>query len=58
MRRDDQQPLPVSIANADPLSLAGIIMPGPRVSRLMVAAAYPAIWKQQGGAESAGAPTS
>jgi ATP-dependent Lhr-like helicase len=51
LRREEAPTLPVPIANADPLNLTGIIMPGPRVSRLAVAAGYPAIWKQQDAAE-------
>ncbi len=43
MRRDDLQSELVPIANADPLSLAGIIMPGPRVSRIALAAAFPLV---------------
>jgi len=43
VRRDNQQSVPISIANADPLNLAGIIMPGPRVSRLAMAGMRPAI---------------
>jgi ATP-dependent Lhr-like helicase len=34
IRRRPQKPGVVTVANADPLNLAGIIMPGPRVNRL------------------------
>jgi ATP-dependent Lhr-like helicase len=37
MRRQPNRPPAVSVAGADPLNLAGIIMPGPRVSRFMAA---------------------
>jgi ATP-dependent Lhr-like helicase len=37
MRRQSNRPPSVSVAGADPLNLAGIIMPGPRVSRFMAA---------------------
>ena len=34
MRRSNDAPNSVSVAAADPLNLAGIILPGPRVSAL------------------------
>ncbi len=37
LRRDPERNLAVAVANTDPLNLAGIILPGPRVSRLAVA---------------------
>ncbi len=37
IRRQPDRPPAVAVANADPLNLAGIIMPGPRVSRLAAA---------------------
>jgi hypothetical protein len=37
LRRDPDRNLAVAVANTDPLNLAGIILPGPRVSRLAVA---------------------
>jgi ATP-dependent helicase Lhr and Lhr-like helicase len=36
MRKESAPPaVDVPVSNADPLNLSGIIMPGPRVSRLM-----------------------
>ena len=35
MRRETVAALDIPVSNADPLNLSGIIMPGPRVSRLM-----------------------
>jgi ATP-dependent Lhr-like helicase len=37
LRRDPDRNLAVAVANTDPLNLGGIILPGPRVSRLAVA---------------------
>jgi len=34
MRRQAEKPDPVAVGNADPLNLTGIILPGPRVSRI------------------------
>ena len=51
LRREEAPTPAVPIANADPLNLTGIIMPGPRVSRLAVAAGYPTIWKHPGDVE-------
>jgi ATP-dependent Lhr-like helicase len=38
MRRDEGSMETVAVAAADPLNLLGIVMPGPRVSRLAVMA--------------------
>jgi ATP-dependent Lhr-like helicase len=37
VRREGRQQAAVEVSNADPLNLAGIILPGPRVSRLAAA---------------------
>jgi ATP-dependent Lhr-like helicase len=42
LRRDTDQSAIVSVANADPLNLTGIVLPGPRVSRLAVMGQVPA----------------
>jgi ATP-dependent Lhr-like helicase len=42
VRRDSDNRNVVSISNADPLNLTGIILPGPRVSRLAVMGLVPA----------------
>jgi ATP-dependent Lhr-like helicase len=33
LRRESNKQLPVTVSTADPLNLAGIILPGPRVNR-------------------------
>jgi ATP-dependent Lhr-like helicase len=42
IRRDKDGSTAVSVSNADPLNLTGIILPGPRVSRLTVMGQLPA----------------
>jgi ATP-dependent Lhr-like helicase len=42
VRRNPERHITVPIANADPLNLAGIILPGPRVSRLAAMGVIPA----------------
>jgi ATP-dependent Lhr-like helicase len=42
VRRDAESRTNVSVSNADPLNLAGIILPGPRVSRLAIMGVLPA----------------
>ena len=42
MRRQSEKPGTVSVSNADPLNLTGIILPGPRVSRLAAIGLVPA----------------
>jgi ATP-dependent Lhr-like helicase len=42
LRRDPDRNPAISVANTDPLNLAGIILPGPRVSRLAIAGLVPA----------------
>jgi hypothetical protein len=37
IRKQPEKAPAVPVANADPLNLTGIILPGPRVSRLAVA---------------------
>ena len=39
VRREGQASTSVTVSNADPLNLSGIILPGPRVSRLATLAA-------------------
>jgi hypothetical protein len=36
MRRQTEKTEPIAVSNADPLNLSGIILPGPRVSRIAV----------------------
>ncbi len=42
LRREPERNPAVTVANTDPLNLAGIILPGPRVSRLAIAGFVPA----------------
>jgi ATP-dependent helicase Lhr and Lhr-like helicase len=42
LRRDPDRNPAINVANTDPLNLAGIILPGPRVSRLAIAGLVPA----------------
>ncbi|HEY6988079.1 MAG TPA: DEAD/DEAH box helicase [Bryobacteraceae bacterium] len=42
LRREPERNPAVTVANTDPLNLAGIILPGPRVSRLAIAGVVPA----------------
>ncbi|MBV9403974.1 MAG: DEAD/DEAH box helicase [Acidobacteriaceae bacterium] len=42
IRRQEEGHEPVTVSNADPLNLSGIILPGPRVSRLAAAGLVPA----------------
>jgi ATP-dependent helicase Lhr and Lhr-like helicase len=42
LRRDPERNPAIAVANTDPLNLAGIILPGPRVSRLAIAGLVPA----------------
>jgi len=42
IRREPDRHPTVAVANADPLNLAGIILPGPRVSRLAIVGLTPA----------------
>ena len=42
LRREPERNPAVAVANTDPLNLAGIILPGPRVSRLAIAGVVPA----------------
>jgi ATP-dependent Lhr-like helicase len=42
VRREGREEPPLEVSNADPLNLAGIILPGPRVSRLAAVGLAPA----------------
>ncbi len=42
MRRQTEKPSIITVSNADPLNLTGIILPGPRVSRLAAIGLVPA----------------
>jgi ATP-dependent Lhr-like helicase len=42
LRRSPERNPAIAVANTDPLNLAGIILPGPRVSRLAIAGLVPA----------------
>jgi ATP-dependent Lhr-like helicase len=42
MRRQGEKTATIAVSNADPLNLAGIILPGPRVSRLAAMGLVPA----------------
>jgi hypothetical protein len=42
MRRQGEKTGTVDLSNADPLNLTGIILPGPRVSRLAAVGLVPA----------------
>ena len=42
MRRQAENAATVPVSNADPLNLTGIILPGPRVSRLAAMGLVPA----------------
>ncbi|MBV8818937.1 MAG: hypothetical protein JO022_11315 [Acidobacteriaceae bacterium] len=42
IRRQQEGQAPAAVSNADPLNLSGIILPGPRVSRLAAAGLVPA----------------
>jgi ATP-dependent Lhr-like helicase len=55
LRREEAQDDNIAVSNADPLNLTGIILPGPRVSRLAVTAFAPA---HTAGGVSSGLPFS
>jgi ATP-dependent Lhr-like helicase len=42
MRRDQERETEIPVTNADPLNLSGIILPGPRISRLVALGLAPA----------------